>query len=57
MKYKLKMTEDQVLDRAVAMVKYAKKYCGDVEFSAEDASRSRLEFLYRIFEEVINRCY
>ena len=39
MKYKLKMTEDQVLERAVAMVKYAKKYCSDVEFSAEDASR------------------
>lgn len=53
LKYKLKMTEDQVLERAVAMVKYAKKYCGDVEFSAEDASRTRIEFLYRILEEVI----
>jgi len=53
MKYKLKMTEDEVLQRAVAMVKYAKKYCGDVEFSAEDASRTRTEFLYRIVEEVI----
>jgi len=53
MKYKLRMTEEQVLERAVAMVKYAKKLCGDIEFSAEDASRSRVEFLYRIFEEVI----
>lgn len=53
MKYKLKMTEEQVLERAVAMVKYAKKYCSDVEFSAEDASRTRTEFLYRILEEVI----
>lgn len=53
MKYKLKMTEEQVMERAVAMVKYAKKYCSDVEFSAEDASRTRTEFLYRILEEVI----
>ncbi len=53
MKYKLKMTEEEVLERAVACVRYAKKYCEDIEFSAEDASRSRDEFLYRIFEEVI----
>ena len=53
MKYKLKMSEDEVLERSVAMVKYAKKYCEDVEYSAEDASRSRPEFLYKIFEEVI----
>ncbi len=53
MKYKLKMTEEEVLQRAVAMVKHAKKYCGDVEFSAEDASRTRTEFLYRVVEEVI----
>lgn len=53
MKYKLRMTEDEVLARAAAMVKYAKKYCSNVEFSAEDASRTRAEFLYRIIEEVI----
>jgi len=53
MKYKLKMTEEEVLERAVAMVKYAKAYCSDIEFSAEDASRTRPEFLYRILEEVI----
>jgi 2-isopropylmalate synthase len=53
MKYKLKMSEDEVLERAAAMVKYAKKYCSDIEFSAEDAGRSRPEFLYRIFEAVI----
>jgi len=54
LKYKLKMTEEEVLERAVAMVKYAKKYCEDVEFSAEDATRTRPEFLYRIFEAVID---
>lgn len=53
MRHKLKMSEDEVLERAVDMVKYAKKYCSDVEFSAEDAGRSRPEFLYRIFEAVI----
>ncbi|NTV89505.1 MAG: 2-isopropylmalate synthase [Clostridiales bacterium] len=53
MKYKLKMTEEEVLQRAIAMVKYAKKYCGDLEFSAEDSSRSRPEFLYRVLEGVI----
>lgn len=53
MKYKLKMTEGQVLDKAVAMVKYAKKYCSDVEFSAEDAGRTRVEFLYKIIEASI----
>lgn len=53
MKYKLKMTEEEVLERAIAMVKYAKKYCSDIEFSAEDASRSRTGFLYRVVEEVI----
>lgn len=53
MKYKLKMTEDEVLERAVAMVRHAKKYCSDIEFSAEDASRSRTPFLYRVVEEVI----
>lgn len=53
MKYKLKMTEDEVLERAVAMVRYARKYCSDVEFSAEDASRSRTPFLYRVIEEVV----
>ena len=53
MKYKLKMTEEQVLERAVAAVRRAKQYCEEVEFSAEDASRSRPEFLYRLFEAAI----
>ncbi len=53
MEYKLKMSQDQVLERAVSAVKYAKKYTEDVEFSAEDASRSDPAFLCRIFEAVI----
>ena len=53
MKYKLKSTPEEVLQQAISMVKYAKRYLKDVEFSAEDATRSQPEFLYKIFEEVI----
>lgn len=53
MKYKLKMSEEEVLERAAAMVKYAKKYCEDIEFSPEDAGRTRPEFLYRVVEQAI----
>lgn len=40
MKYKLKMTPEEVMERAVRGVSYAKGFCSDVEFSAEDATRS-----------------
>ena len=53
MKYKLKMTEEQVLERAVNAVLHAKNYCNEVEFSAEDASRTNPEFLYKVLEAVI----
>lgn len=53
MEYKLKMTPAEVVERAVDMVKYAKKYCSNIEFSAEDATRSEPEFLGKIFEKVI----
>lgn len=53
MEYKLKMTADQVLEKAVEAVKYAKARCADVEFSAEDGSRSDPDYLCRIFGAVI----
>ena len=53
MKYKLRMDEEQVLEKAVEAVKYAIKYTSNIEFSAEDASRSEIDFLCRLFEEVI----
>jgi len=53
MKYKLKMSEDEVLERAGRAVAYAKKYCNDVEFSAEDASRSDKAFLAKVFSIAI----
>jgi 2-isopropylmalate synthase len=53
MEYKLKMTADQVVERAASAVRYAKKFCADVEFSAEDASRSDPDFVCRVFGEAI----
>lgn len=53
MEHKLRMTPDQVVENAVAAVKYAKRRCADVEFSAEDASRSDPGFLCRVFGAVI----
>lgn len=54
MKYKLKKAEDEILRLAVSSVKYAKKYCSDIEFSPEDASRSEKEFLFKVIEAVID---
>ena len=53
MKHKLRMNEDQVVERAVSAVKWALQYTDDVEFSAEDAVRSEMEFLVRVFDAVI----
>ncbi len=53
MEYKLKMTQDEVIENAVSAVKFAKTLVDDVEFSAEDAFRSDKEFLAKIFAEVI----
>ena len=54
MKQKLRMTPEQVLERAVAAVKQARGYTDDVEFSPEDAGRSDLDFLCRIIESAID---
>ena len=53
MENKLRMSEDQVVERAVQAVKWALEYTDDVEFSAEDAVRSEIDFLVRVFEAVI----
>lgn len=54
MQYKLRMSPEKVYDLAVEMVAYAKSLCDDIEFSAEDASRSDWDFLVKVFEGVIN---
>jgi len=54
MKYKLKMTPDEVVENAVNAVKHLRSLgCTDIEFSPEDAGRSEREFLYRILAAVI----
>ncbi len=54
MQYKLKMTKEQVLERAIWAVDYAKKHGMKVEFSAEDATRSDREFLLKVFKAAID---
>ncbi len=53
LKYKLNMTRDEVLRASVEAVKYAKSLTENVEFSAEDGSRSDRDFLCKVFEAVI----
>jgi 2-isopropylmalate synthase len=53
MKHKLRMEPDQVLEAAVRAVKLARQFTDDVEFSAEDAVRSDMDFLCRVFEATI----
>ncbi len=51
--YKLNSNEEEIIERAAAAVKYAKKYVEDVEFYAEDAGRTEDEYLARVIEAVI----
>ncbi|SMP59247.1 2-isopropylmalate synthase [Desulfonatronum zhilinae] len=53
MEYKLRKSPDQVLEMAEAAVRHAVKYTSNVEFSAEDASRSEWDFLATVVERVI----
>ncbi|MFC3419818.1 2-isopropylmalate synthase [Salinicoccus hispanicus] len=54
MTYKLKMTPEQVTNQSVEMVKYAKERFPEVEWSAEDATRSDWPFLAQLIEHVID---
>ena len=53
MKYKLQMSPEQVLQRISEMVAYAKSLCDDIEFSAEDASRSEWAFLAQCYSNAV----
>jgi 2-isopropylmalate synthase len=53
LQYKLKMSRERALEQAVDAVRHARNLCDDVEFSAEDATRSDLDFLCRVVEEVV----
>ena len=52
-KYKFNSTREEIVERAVAAVKYAKKFVEDVQFYAEDAGRTDNEYLARVVEAVI----
>ena len=52
MQYKLKMAPEEVIQKAVNAVEYAKSHGLQVEFSAEDATRSDLTFLTKVFRAV-----
>jgi 2-isopropylmalate synthase len=53
LKYKLKKSRQQVLDDAVAAVRLAREYCDDVEFSAEDATRTDPDYLEEVSKAVV----
>ncbi len=52
--HKLRMSQEQIIERAVTSVKRARNYCPDIEFSPEDASRTEIDFLCRVVEAVID---
>ena len=54
MKYKLKKTEEEVLDAIRRTVTHARNLCSNIEWSCEDGGRSNLEFLYKCIELAIN---
>ncbi|MBQ5459199.1 MAG: hypothetical protein IIT59_01650 [Rhodocyclaceae bacterium] len=53
MEKKLRMTPEQVLEQTIKAVRYARSLAEDVEFSAEDGSRSEMDFLARVCEAAI----
>lgn len=53
LKYKLNMTREEVIQRSVEAVKHAKKFTDNIEFSAEDASRSDRDYLCKVYEAAI----
>ncbi|WP_417886973.1 2-isopropylmalate synthase [Zunongwangia sp.] len=53
-KYKFNATPEQIIERAVEAVAYAKNFADDVEFYAEDAGRTDNEFLAQVCQEVVN---
>lgn len=54
LKHKLRMTEDEALEKGVAAVKLARQFTDDVEYFMEDSGRAKKEYVYRVVEAVIN---
>ncbi len=53
-KYKFNSNREEIIERAVRAVKYARRFVGDVEFYAEDAGRTDNEYLARVVQAVVN---
>jgi 2-isopropylmalate synthase len=53
LKYKLRKSRQQVVDEAVAAVSLARNYTDDVEFSAEDATRTDIDYLEEVCQAVV----
>lgn len=53
MEYKLKMTPEQVIENTAAAVKYARKFCSNIEFSCEDATRSDYDFMVKVVNAAV----
>jgi len=54
LQYKFRKAEDEILKIARDATRLARKYCADIEFSPEDATRSERDFVYRVIETAIN---
>src|SRR5690554_7116801 len=53
-KFKFNSNREEIIERAVKAVKYARRFVGDVEFYAEDAGRTDNEYLARVVQAVVN---
>lgn len=54
LKYKLKKTQEEMIEEAIAVVEYAKDHGLIVELSAEDASRTEIDYLKKVFKSTID---
>src|SRR4030042_4785309 len=52
--YQLRKSREEILEMSCRTVAHARKYCGDIEFSAMDASRTEPEYIYQILKAVID---
>ena len=54
LEHKLKMTRQQIIDRTRDLMAYAKSFVDDIQFSAEDATRTDKDYLYQVYEVAIS---
>ena len=53
LKHKLRMTREEALDQITRTMRFAHQYCDEIEFSAEDASRSDMDYLCQVIQSVV----